>query len=152
MRRDSTAAVGRSMLSGTVTNLSSHRGAAGSLIGAVVFAVLLAGGCGALTAPPGQAPIPSGSTVVHVVAGPSGVGLEPATVPAGDVYLVLDDSEVGSIEFVQRQTNPNQAPGPLNNGDLVRLGRGDLKHTTTTGLDAGGCDEDQNRQARGMLG
>jgi hypothetical protein len=121
-------------------------------VGDLIAPMLLAAACGSLTAPPGQEPIPSGATVVRVATSSSDVTLEPATVPAGVVYLVLDEPVGGSVSFVQRQANPNQPPGPLNNGDLVRLARGDTKHTHVTGLDAGGCSDDQNRQARGMLG
>jgi hypothetical protein len=38
----------------------------------------------------GQAPIPAGAQQVHVVIAGSTVRLDPDTVPAGDVYVVLD--------------------------------------------------------------
>ena len=51
-------------------------------------------GCGR-----GQTPIPPGAQVVHVVATESEVRLDPASVQAGDVYLVLDEPVGGSFSF-----------------------------------------------------
>jgi len=59
---------------------------------------VLAVGCGR-----GQKPIPPGAQQVHVVVTRFDVRLDPATVRAGNVYLVLDAPEDGSYAFVQRQ-------------------------------------------------
>jgi hypothetical protein len=68
----------------------------------VALVTILVVGCGR-----GQTPIPAGAQVVHVFATESEVRLEPATVHAGDVYLVLDE--------------PLTAPSPSSSGNGARL-------------------------------
>ena len=55
------------------------------LLAAAIILLALLGGCGDRAAP-----VPAGAQLVHVVIDESGVRLDPATVPAGDVYVVLD--------------------------------------------------------------
>ena len=82
----------------------------------------------------------------------SNVLLQPATVRAGDVYLVLDVPLGGSLSFVAHQETESAPPGPLSSDDLDRLRRGDTIHTATTGVDAGGCSPAQNAEDRGKMG
>jgi hypothetical protein len=90
--------------------------------------------------------------VVHVVATESEVRLDPATVHAGDVYLVLDEPVDGSFRFVERKRTAEEIPGPLSDDDLERIAQGSLGGTATGGLDAGGCGPEQDARARGQLG
>lgn len=96
-------------------------------------------------------PIPDGAQVVHVVVSEAEVTLTPDTVPAGDVYLVLDAPLEGAFRFVERQ-RAGETPGPLSDDDLDRLGRGDTEGTATGGLTTGGCDAGQNAEDRGKVG
>ena len=111
------------------------------LVGAV------AGGCGRP-----RTAIPAGAQVVHVTIAGSEVTLQPQSVHAGDVYLVLDEPATGSITFVQRQRAADASPGPLDDDDLERLAHGDTEGTAIGGLDAGGCDAEQNAADRGLMG
>ena len=114
------------------------------------LAMLLAAGligCG-----PGHEPIPSGAQQVHIVITESGVRLDPATVHAGDVYLVLDAPAEGSFVFVQRKSTAEETPGPLTDDDLARLADGDTQGTAMEGIGAGGCSAEQDAEARGQMG
>jgi hypothetical protein len=104
-------------------------------------------GCGS-----GSTPIPAGAQEVHVVITESEVRLDPATVRAGDVYLVLDAPADGSIVFVEQQLTATETPGPLSDEALERLAGGDTEGTAIGGIDAGGCDPAQNAAARGHTG
>jgi hypothetical protein len=96
--------------------------------------------------------VPSGAQQVHVVVANTEVLLEPATVRAGEIYLVLVAPADASITFVERKDAADATPGPLTDDDVARLERGDLEHTSSTGLDAGGCSEEQNAADRGRMG
>ncbi len=120
------------------------RNAAVALVG--LLAVVLVG-CGR-----GQTPIPPGAQVVHIAVTQSEVRLDPGTVRAGDVYLVLDAPLDGSIVFVQRKRTAAETPGPLSDDDLARLAHGDTEGTSIGGMDAGGCDAAQNAEDRGQMG
>jgi len=120
------------------------RGAAVALVGLLATAVV---GCG-----PASTPIPSGAQEVHVVVTESEVRLEPATVNAGDVYLVLDAPPDGSIVFVEQQLAAGDTPGPLSDEALDRLAQGDTEATAIGGIDAGGCSPEQDAAARGHMG
>jgi hypothetical protein len=116
----------------------------------VILLSLVAGmlvGCGR-----GQTPIPAGAQVVHVVATESEVSLDPSTVHAGEVYLVLDAPLDGSISFVERKSDAAETPGPLSDDDLARLAQGDTEGTAIGGLDAGGCSPEQDAEDRGQMG
>ena len=97
-------------------------------------------------------PIPAGAQEVHITITESGVRLIPATVSAGDVYLVVDAPPDGSVTFVERKDASDATPGPMSDADLERLRRGDLQFTASSGLDAGGCSEAQNIEDRGKMG
>jgi hypothetical protein len=91
--------------------------------------VLVVAACG-----PGQATIPSGAQVVHVVATASVVRLDAASVHAGDVYLQIDEpADGGSFLFVERKAEATDTPGPLTDDDLARLARGDTMGTSISG-------------------
>ena len=82
----------------------------------------------------GQATIPSGAQLVHVVTTTSVVRLDAATVHAGDVYLEIDEpADGGSFLFVERKAEATDTPGPLTDDDLARLARGDTQGTSISG-------------------
>lgn len=99
----------------------------------------------------GQAPIPAGAQQVHVVIARSTVRLDPDTVPAGDVYVVLD-APGSSVGFAQRQRTADETPGPLSEEDLERLARGDTGGTAISGFDDSGCSAEQRAEDRGQMG
>jgi hypothetical protein len=103
-------------------------------------------GCGR-----GQTPIPREAQVVHVVASESEVRLDPATVHAGDVYLVLDEPLEGSFAFVERKRTAAETPGPMSDDDLERLAHGDTEGTATGSFSVG-CDAAQRAEDRGQMG
>ena len=103
----------------------------------------------ALAACTGNAPIPSGAQQVQVTVTDSGVALQPESVPAGDVYLVLDD---GSISFVERKAGAYGTSEPLSEEQIAQIGEGNLQDTSVSGLEANNCDAEQNAAARGMTG
>lgn len=113
------------------------------------LAVLLGGavvGCGR-----GQTPIPAGAQQVHVVVVGSEVRLDPTTVRAGDVYVVLD-TPGSSVGFAQRQRSEADIPGPLTEEDIDRLARGDTEGTAIGGFDDSGCSPEQRAEDRGRMG
>lgn len=99
----------------------------------------------------GQAPIPVGAQQLHVVIAGSTVRLDPDTVPAGDVYVILD-TPGSSVGFVQRQRTSDETPGPLSEEDLERLAMGDTGGTAIGGFDDSGCSAEQRAQDRGQMG
>jgi hypothetical protein len=99
-----------------------------------------------------SSPIPSGAQQVHIVVTNEAISLEPATVRAGDVYLVLDSPAEGSIVFFQSKASASATPGPLTDAELARIALGDTQGTEMGGLDAGGCDAGQNAAGRGRSG
>jgi len=103
----------------------------------------------ALAACTGNAPIPSGAQQVQVSVADSGVELEPDSVAAGDVYLVLDN---GSISFVERKAGAYATTGPLTDEQIAQIRAGDLQDTSISGVEANNCDPEQNAAARGMTG
>ena len=109
----------------------------------VILVGLLVGvlaGCGRNT------PIPPGAQVVHVVATESEVRLDPATVHAGHVYLVLEEPLDGSFDFVARQRTAKATPGPMSADDLERLAHGDTEGTSMQGFSVG-CDPVQQAES-----
>lgn len=89
---------------------------------ALTVVALLAGmlvGCGATTR------IPPGAQAVHVTATDTELRLDPSTVRAGDVYLVLESS-AESVDFVSRvkdMNDPNGPPLPLSDDDIASIKR-----------------------------
>ena len=115
----------------------------------MVLSGLLAGavaGCGR-----GQATIPPGGQQVHVSVTESEVRLDPATVSAGDVYIVLD-TPGSSVGFAQRKRSAAETPGPLSDDDLQRLAHGDTEGTAIGGFDDIGCSAEQRAEDRGQMG
>ena len=104
----------------------------------------IAMGCGGLT------PIPPGAQQVHVAATDSELHLQPATVRAGDVYVILDGPRE-SITVVSRKRTAEERPGPMTDEDLDRLAQGDTEGTAMEGISVG-CSAEQRAAARGMVG
>jgi hypothetical protein len=72
----------------------------------------------------GQATIPPGAQLVHLVATESAVRLSPASVHAGSVFVQLDEPlDGGSFVFVERKTAAADTPGPLTDDDLFGADR-----------------------------
>jgi hypothetical protein len=87
-----------------------RRVAVGPVILVAVLAVLLTG------IVHGHTPIPAGAEVVHVTVSASGVAeVQPATVHAGDVYVVLDTPR-SQVAFIQDELTGTDLPrsGSLN--------------------------------------
>jgi hypothetical protein len=118
------------------------------ILSAVAAAVLMIGILGCSRAEP----IPVGAQVVHIAIDGSEIRLSPVEVRAGDVYLVLDTPADGSFTFVEHKAAADAVPGPLTAEDFARLARGDTEFTSASGLDSGGCSEDQNLTDRGKMG
>jgi hypothetical protein len=112
----------------------------------LVLAVLLVVGCGR-----GQEAVPAGAQLVAVSATGSEVHLDPATVRAGDVYVVLETAG-SSVGFVQRKSTAAEQPGPLTDEDLARLAHGDTQGTAIGGFDDIGCSPEQRAEDRGRMG
>jgi hypothetical protein len=110
----------------------------------VLGLVILLLGCEGLT------PIPSGAQQVHITDGESDLRLQPATVPAGDVYLVLDGPGQGVV-FVARKRTAEETPGPMSDDDLDRLAHGDTEGTSIEGFSVG-CSAEQQAASRGQMG
>ena len=108
------------------------------LVGAVPM------GCG------GTTPVPSGAQQVHVTATESDLRLEPTTVRAGDVYLILDGPHQ-SVVIVSRRRTAEETPGPLTADDLNRLANGDTEGTSIEGVSVG-CSAEQRAENRGRVG
>ena len=102
-----------------------------------------------LAACTGNAPIPSGAQQVLVAVTSTGVELQPDSVPAGDIYLVLDE---GAIQFIERKTGPYDTAEPLTDEQIAQIAEGNLQDTSSSGFEAGTCDPEQNAAARGMTG
>jgi len=126
--------------------LSPARKARPFLALTAILALLLVA-CG-----PGSDPIPPNAQQVHIIISDSTVNLDPSVVHAGDVYLVLDSPADGSLMFVQRKTAADEEAEPLSSDDMIRLDRGDTQGMSISGLDAGGCDGEQNAAGRGQMG
>jgi hypothetical protein len=99
----------------------------------------------------GNVPIPPGAQVVHLVATESEVRLDPATVHAGDVYLVLDAPLDGAFHFVALIGTDATPTGPMSDDDLERLAHGDTEGTSMEGFSVG-CGPVQQAESRGQTG
>lgn len=134
------------LLGSPVRPVARRRGQGRSITILMLVSAAGLAGCG-----PERIPIPSGSQVVHVSISDAEVRLEPATVRAGDVYLVLDEPANGGFAFVERGAGPDTF-GPLSDDDLERLAQGDTEGTSIGGVDAGGCSPEQDAASRGQMG
>ena len=101
---------------------------------AALLAVLVAG---ALTGCDGGVAVPRGGHALHVTVTGDDVHLEPATMPAGDIYLVLDTPGT-DVTLVEAKASADATPGPLTDDDLDRVRHGDTFHTSLTGGFANG--------------
>ena len=97
---------------------------------ATVLATLLAG-CGC------SSPVPSGAQILHVAVGPNDIRLSPATVHAGDVYIVMD-VPCTSVGLAWRSQGSVEVT-PLTDDDIARLRKGDFQDTGSTGFESGDC-------------
>jgi hypothetical protein len=117
-------------------------------LGRVILVLGLVGGipmgCGV------PRPIPSDAQQVHVAATESELHLQPATVRAGDVYVVLDGPRE-SLVVVSRKRTAAETPGPMTDDDLDRLAGGSTEGTAIEGLSVG-CSAEQRAAARGKVG
>jgi hypothetical protein len=120
--------------------IDQHRALRSVAIGALLLA---------LPACEGNRPIPAGAQRVQVQASASAVTLDPDTVAAGDVYLVLDGE---AISFVERRAGPDASPQPLSEAQIAEIAKGNVQDTSASGLEADNCDPDQNAVARDQLG
>src|SRR6476659_5666410 len=89
-------------------------------------------------------PIPSGAQQVHVAVTQSSVTINPKTVRAGDVYVVLEGPEL-HVGFAMSVPNAGASPGPLSDADLDRLARGDVHGLGLNSFDVG-CDAAQRAE------
>jgi hypothetical protein len=128
-------------------------------IGATAMAFLFALSALALaglTACGSSGAIPADAQLVRVTVTQSEVRLEPASVRAGDVYMVLE-GPIPAAAIVGREredaTGAGMAftPGPLNDADLARLERGDSQFTAT-GMMEVSCNPEQQEAMRGRQG
>lgn len=104
----------------------------GRTLSVLVAGVALVGGV--LVACDKATHVPPGAQQVHVVGTGTEVRLDPPTVHAGDVYLVID----GSALFFQAQRSAEESPGPLAEDELTRIAQsGDTFHTWSTELSPG---------------
>ena len=120
-----------------------HRSVAVLAALAVLLVVGLVG-CGHSTT------VPDGGQQVHVVTAGSEVRLEPASVRAGDIYLVLDEPTT-NISLVQRRHTAEATPGPMTNDDLTRIAQGDEGGTSIEGFENSQCEETRRAADRGQL-
>lgn len=81
----------------------------------------------------------------------SGIRLEPDTVRAGDVYIVLD-TPGSSVILVERQRTAEDTPGPLSDDVLARITLGDMQGTSMQAIDDVGCSAEQRAEDRGQMG
>ena len=88
--------------------------------------------------------IPAGAQQVHVTVTQSEVRLSPATVRAGDVFLVLDGPGQG-FSFV------TLGGGPFDDDAIARLAAGDLQGTAIEGFQVS-CAPDGWSEERGWEG
>jgi hypothetical protein len=98
----------------------------------------------------GLTPVPSGAQQVHMADTDASMSLQPATVRAGDVYVVLDGPRQ-SVVLVSQKRTAEATPGPMSDDDLARLRWGDTEGTSTESLSVT-CSAEQRAAARGQVG
>ena len=98
----------------------------------------------------GLTPIPSGAQQVHIADTATSLDLQPSTVRAGDVYVVLDGPRQSVVLVTQKRT-AEATPGPMSDDDLDRLSRGDTEGTSIEGISVA-CSAEQRAAARGQVG
>jgi hypothetical protein len=113
-------------------------------------AILVLGLVGAVPMGCNGPTVPAGAQQVHVTATDTDLHLQPTTVRAGDVYVVLDGPRQ-SVVIASRRRSAEETPGPLSADDLNRLERGDSQGTSIEGLSVG-CSDEQRAANRGKVG
>jgi len=98
----------------------------------------------------GLTPIPSGAQQIHIADTDTSLNLQPATVRAGDVYVVLDGPRQ-NVVLIREMTTAEASPGPLSDEDLTRLEQGDMEGTSTEGISVT-CSAKQRAAARDQVG
>jgi hypothetical protein len=98
----------------------------------------------------GLTPIPSGAQQLHIAETERSLDLQPGTVRAGDVYVVLDGPRQSVVLVTQKRT-AEATPGPMSDDDLDRLSRGDTEGTSIEGISVA-CSAEQRAAARGKVG
>jgi hypothetical protein len=73
--------------------------------------------------------IPAGAQVVRVRVSNTEVALRPASVRAGDVYLVNEGPAQG-FTFIARSSGPGAEVEPMTEADVERLALGDFQFTS----------------------
>lgn len=114
------------------------------------LAVLALVGGAAIGCSGGLAPVPSGAQQVHIADTDTSLTVMPATVHAGDVYVVLDGPRQNVIMVSEKRT-AEATPGPMTDDDLDRLRNGDTEGTSTEGISVT-CSAEQRAAARGQVG
>ena len=77
--------------------------------------------------------IPDGAQVVRIAVSGEGVSLEPASVRAGDVYLV-NEGPSGSYQFLSSMPTPDASPGPFTQAGVDRIAIGDFQGVMHEGI------------------
>ena len=95
-------------------------------------------------------PIPPGAQQVHVAVTQASVTINPRTVRAGDIYVVLEGPEL-DVGFAMSVPNAGATPGPLSDADLDRLARGEVQGLGLRSFEVG-CDAAQRAEDRGKIG
>lgn len=90
--------------------------------------------------------IPAGAQVVRVTVSEAEVVVQPASVRAGDVYLV-NEGPAQSFTFVARSSGPDAETEPLSDADVQHLARGDFQFTSME-LFSVSCAPDQWTEER----
>jgi hypothetical protein len=77
--------------------------------------------------------IPAGAQVVRVRAAPAVVEVVPASVRAGDVYLVMEGPEP-AISFVSHSAGPGEPASGMGEDQIERVALGDYQSTRIEGF------------------
>jgi hypothetical protein len=94
--------------------------------------------------------IPPGAPTVHVTVTDDSVALAPSTVPAGDVYFVIEGPSMG-FSFVRRMDAPNAEPTGMTQAQIDAIARGDFQSTMLEGIGVS-CGEDEWTEERHWQG
>ncbi len=104
---------------------------AGRLMPRVMFALGVAALFAACSA--GPIAVPDGAQEVHVVVSGDSVTIMPATIRAGDAYIILDVAGT-SVTIVEPGTASAESPSPFTDDDLDRVRHGDTFLTSIGGF------------------
>ena len=90
--------------------------------------------------------IPAGAQVIRVTVSDTEIALQPASVHAGDVYLV-NEGPAPDFTFVARSSGPGADAEPMSDADVERLALGDFQFTSMEGFSVS-CAPDQWTEGR----